>query len=392
MTSQLKIIAICLVFFWINTTQSKTGIDVEVLLDKIFNSTIKNPVVDEYPEPIGKICGLGKECVQRTLCKADGTVKIFGEDMLNIRIDHENPCSYLETCCNVLGKLTQPPPDIVPDVQENGCGTRNSNGVFFKISGAQDGEAEFAEFPWMVAIYTLENTFKIYKCGGAVIAPNVVLTAAHCVWNQEATTLIARAGEWDTQTNQEPQLHQDVHVKEIISHEGFNPSTIANDIALLILEIPYIWAPNVQPICLPTAEKTFDHSRCIAAGWGKDKFGKGGLFQVILKKIELPIVPHDTCQANLRRTRLSRFFQLDKSFICAGGEKGKDTCKGDGGSPLVCPDPQQPDRYYQAGIVSWGVGCGEENIPGVYANVPYLRGWINEKLRARGVDFKHFTA
>jgi len=48
---------------------------------------------------------------------------------------------------------------------------------------------------------------------------------------------------------------------------------------------------------------------------------------VILKKVELPIVQHNTCQDVMRTTRLGKYFLLDKSFICAGGEAGKDTCK-----------------------------------------------------------------
>lgn len=51
---------------------------------------------------------------------------------------------------------------------------------------------------------------------------------------------------------------------------------------------------------------------------GKDKFGKDGLYQVILKRIELPVVPRDECELKLRDTRLGRYFKLDPSFICAG--------------------------------------------------------------------------
>lgn len=55
--------------------------------------------------------------------------------------------------------------------------------------------------------------------------------------------------------------------------------------------------------------------------------GKEGRYQVILKRVELPVVPHNTCQNTLRTTRLGKYFVLDRSFICAGGESGKDTCK-----------------------------------------------------------------
>merc|ERR1712154_54629 len=65
---------------------------------------------------------------------------------------------------------------------------------------------------------------------------------------------------------------------------------------------------------------------------------------------------------------------------CAGGVDGKDTCRGDGGSPLVCPSKEDPQTYTQAGIVSWGVGCGEDGSPGVYASVSRAVCWIDHVL------------
>ena len=83
----------------------------------------------------------------------------------------------------------------------------------------------------------------------------------------------------------------------------------------------------------------------------------------------------------LRDTRLGIRFNLNNSFICAGGELGKDACTGDGGSPLVCPIPDSIDEYYQAGIVSWGIGCGRANVPGVYTNVAMFSDWIEEQVQ-----------
>merc|ERR1712186_312169 len=71
---------------------------------------------------------------------------------------------------------------------------------------------------------------------------------------------------------------------------------------------------------------------------------------------------------------------LDESFVCAGGVNGKDTCKGDGGSPLVCPSQEDPDIYIQAGIVAWGIGCGEDGTPGVYADVSQAVCWIDQAV------------
>merc|ERR1711931_509796 len=107
------------------------------------------------------------------------------------------------------------------------------------------------------------------------------------------------------------------------------------------------------------------------------EFGAAGNYQVVLKEIDLPVVGHDQCEASLRTTRLGKRFQLDDSFICAGGVDGKDTCKGDGGSPLVCQSKFDPTSYVQAGIVAWGIRCGEDNTPGVYASVAKGVCWID---------------
>lgn len=89
------------------------------------------------------------------------------------------------------------------------------------------------------------------------------------------------------------------------------------------------------------------------------------------------------CQNMLRQTRLGTRFNLHKSFVCAGGEKDRDACKGDGGSPLMCPFSPGETRYYQVGIVAWGIDCGLENVPGVYANVKLFKKWIKNELEKR---------
>ena len=92
------------------------------------------------------------------------------------------------------------------------------------------------------------------------------------------------------------------------------------------------------------------------------------------------------CTALLRKTLLGNTFELNESLICAGGEQGVDSCKGDGGSPLVCPVPGNKGHFYQAGIVAWGIGCGTSNIPGAYTNVAFFSDWIESRLRNKSYN------
>ncbi|XP_014260481.1 tryptase-2 isoform X2 [Cimex lectularius] len=321
------------------------------------------------------------ECVPYYLC-ANNSIITDGTGILDIRLKGDLCESYLDVCC---GKPL-PSEEAIKPIQRGrrGCGTRNIDGVGFRITGAIDNESQFGEFPWMIAILLDENfenaNVKTYQCGGALIHERVVLTAAHCVQRKSSSPLLVRAGEWDTQTKNELYPHQDRQVEEIIIHEDYYAGALYNDIALLVLKEPFTFADNVDIICLPKQGDVVLNKECSASGWGKDVFGKKGKYQVILKKVDLPMVDRNTCEAELRKTRLSQYFNLHESFVCAGGIAGQDTCKGDGGSPLVCPVPGEKYKYQQVGIVAWGIGCGNET-PAVYVNVAHFRKWIDDHFK-----------
>ncbi|XP_058836998.1 phenoloxidase-activating factor 2-like [Topomyia yanbarensis] len=388
--------------------------DLDALFESVFNTsegsqdvpvavtpTPAPPPVPAAPTPAPVYTCTG-ECVPYYLCN-DNEIITDGTGIIDIRVGEdttvENECpNYLDTCCDKKEVLDIPPSTATQAPPPNNrytCGARNADGLGFRITGNKNGESEYGEFPWMLAVLredkVMDSTLNVYECGGSLIAPNVVLTAAHCVLNKQKESLLVRAGEWDTQTKNELYPHQDRRVREIIVHEKFHKGSLANDVALLILEQPFDLAENIQPVCLPPKNTQFDGSSCFASGWGKNVFGKEGKYQVILKKVQVPVVSHQQCQNDLRKTRLGNRFRLDPSFLCAGGKMGEDTCRGDGGSPLVCPIPGIPTNYYQAGIVAWGIGCGELGVPGVYVNVAIFRDWIDQQLTQRHVEAKHYT-
>lgn len=180
--------------------------------------------------------------------------------------------------------------------------------------------------------------------------------------------MFIRAGDWDSSSTDEYYKHQDRQIEEIIVHEKYHPDWLHNDIALIILRDPVELNENVNTVCLPDFDEVVSSDRtCFAAGWGQKSWSETSL-QAIMKKIQLPIVPLDVCRDKLRTTRLGIHYKLHESFVCAGGEEGKDTCRGDGGSPLMCLMPDTDGQFVQYGIVSWGIGCGGDT-PGNNVNI-----------------------
>ncbi|XP_050079555.1 LOW QUALITY PROTEIN: uncharacterized protein LOC126567373 [Anopheles maculipalpis] len=356
------------------------------------------------------------ECVKPHEC-VTGELEDDGAEVIDIRFNPENECvDYLLKCCPYPKDEDDYELEIPPPVQAVNTFGRSSttarapfaNGDPSKFEDGEleippasalpdkDSESQYGEFPWMVAIYkeekALDLVIVLYQCGGSLIHPAVVLTTAHCVQNTMPWEVKVRLGEWDTQTTNEVYPSQNREVVEIVSHPEFNKGALFNNVALLYLDKPVEITEVVYTICLPPVSYNFDKANCFASGWGKDVFGKAGTYQVILKKTALSVVPRGQCQRALRSTRLGRRFKLHTSFICAGGEKGRDTCKGDGGSPLVCPIPGTTNRYYQAGMVAWGIGCGTDGVPGVYVNVPMFREWIDEQLRQKNISSSYYQS
>ena len=341
----------------------------EVAVDNAFKTC------DEYSS-------FGFECVPYYQCH-NGSIITDGEGLIDIRngfgtlTPEGSKCpGLLDVCCKDPEYVESAPqkPEYVAK-----CGRHNVGGLNVKIEGFKESESQFGEWPHMCAVLQRKSSGLVYECGGSLISPGVILTAGHCVdklWRERAE-LVVRCGEWNTQNETEPLPHQDRSVEHVITHPEYNSRNLHQDYALLFTREEFSLAPHIDTVCLPAPGEVFTGETCTATGWGKDKFGDSGQYQVVLKEVELAVVNKQECQDKLRETKLGRRFRLHDSFLCAGGEEGKDTCKGDGGSPLVCPSKYDPDTFVQAGIVAWGIGCGEDGTPGVYAAVSEAVCWID---------------
>jgi len=317
----------------------------------------------------------------------NGTIITDGAGLIDIRINlrpDDSKCEgFLDVCCKNPDFIPPPPPKLVHKPK---CGRRNINGIGARIAGFKEGQTQFAEWPHMCAVLHDKPTgsgesSNLYVCGGSLIAPGVILTAAHCIdkYKQVPRELKVRCGEWDTQQEIEPLRHEDRRGASVKIHPEFNGRNLANDYGLIFLSNEFELNFHIDTVCLPQPNRAWEGAKCFATGWGRDLFGVEGQYQVVLKEVDISPVSQGQCERRLKQTKLGKRFKLDDSFLCAGGQKGKDTCKGDGGSPLVCPRGFGNSTVYdQVGIVAWGIGCGEDGVPGVYADVSKAVCWIDQ--------------
>ncbi|KAG4079962.1 hypothetical protein HA402_006274 [Bradysia odoriphaga] len=252
-------------------------------------------------------------------------------------------------------------------------------------------KTDLFEFPWM-ALLRYENGGNIESlCGGSLISDRYVLTAAHCVTKLKSTMrLVAvRLGEYDTTTDIDCQIVgnekicappvQDILIEEVFAHPLYDRPRYSNDIAVIRLSAPANMTPeSVRPICLPTTFRVQSTvlKRVSITGWGTTETQRPA---TVLLQALMPIVPNDICQKNFYK----RSLRLTANQMCAGGETGIDSCKGDSGGPLIYPATLDGVRMVQFGIVSAGVSvCSNtNNFPGIYVKVAYYMRWILDQMR-----------
>ncbi|TBZ24634.1 trypsin-like serine protease [Rhizobium leguminosarum] len=258
-----------------------------------------------------------------------------------------------------------------------------------RVIGGQ--AAKKGEWPWQVKILAPDPEQRGRfggHCGGSLISPRWILTAAHCVTSGRSgkQDLFARdllivegKSKIDKVIAVDGPDKPGLAVEEVIIHEDFDRKVFANDIALIKLSEPAKSKPAILASASDDEVEAAGHP-AVVTGWGYTKADHGWDDKYLpteLQEVELPIVPREDCRAAYRDSSM-RMNPIDERNVCAGYAKGgKDACQGDSGGPLVA---QRPDkRWIQLGIVSWGAGCAEAEHYGVYTRVAAFRDWIAAK-------------
>jgi len=347
-------------------------------------------------------------------------------------------CSFKERtfyCCdNTPGETAPAPvsvisedptfsPSWLPDPEKQACGFNESPPS--RVKGGEDTKP--GEYPYTALIGSHDKSNQIqWKCGGTLINHWYVLTAAHCHGTNTKRITRVRLGEWSVKDKEdcwksgrrggnwclEPVQDFIIGPDQVTVHENYQPvGQFLNDIALVKLDRPAQLKKGVSFACLPSdavlaaeqlnvrdlsTDSGLAGKYGIVVGWGYtdyDPFKGGvqgdlkklGVANNILQKLEVPVIPAEECYRMFRQK-----LRPADTQICAGGERDKDSCKGDSGGPLYFktiagtgdrPSEDNITPTYVLGIVSFGSrNCGS-GTPGIYTNVREYMPWIKKIIR-----------
>ncbi|NWY90297.1 DDN1 protein, partial [Loxia curvirostra] len=227
-----------------------------------------------------------------------------------------------------------------------------------RIIGGQ--EAKPHSRPYM-AYLEIQTVSQSYSCGGFLIRPDAVLSAAHCVAMKGVTVILGAHNvsrrEWSQQM---------IPVGQWVIHPGYHPDDVKNDIVLLKLKQRAWINKNVQCISIAKENECVEKgAECHVSGWGRISL-RWNITSDVLREVELKVQNEEICEQHFHNYQR-------QSMICVGAEnRNKGVYMGDSGGPLVCNKKAH-------GIVSYGP---EHNLfPEVFTRISHFEPWIRKQLR-----------
>lgn len=290
-----------------------------------------------------------------------------------------NNVDYMKTNCPLTcgyckSKMTTvPPPPPTPTWKVIPAGKCGQSAVKQGrvIAGV---DAKPGAWPWQVLIRFMGDP----HCGGSIIDPYWIVTAAHCVSGKEALMKEFKVivGEHNFDTTEGPEV--ELGVSKMIVHSNYSLfSTLDSDIALIKVNRPIPFdKKSVATVCLPEKDEVIPvGSNCFITGWGK--ISSYGDMHPKLQQAKLPIVENSKCRA---LNTNSTYIPVTSNMLCAGHGRLNPTsgCHGDSGGPFVC-QTGSGNSWVLHGAVSWGSGtCDTFEAYTVFARITVFKDWIDQ--------------
>lgn len=276
-------------------------------------------------------------------------------------------------------KTTASKKTLPPHVKERlKCGINRYNHPFVKfVVGGENSNRE--EWVWQIAMYKNDE----FSCGGTLIAPQYVLTAAHCLNDgfQDVDKSVIDIVLGDHTRNEKDKGEQKFKVERFWVHSEYgdiNKLNMNADIALIKLDRPATLTKQVGIACLPEANRDVDlNASCYISGWGK--MNADGTTVNVLQDAKLPIVSNEVCGKH--NTDYRGKSMINENMLCAGSvTKNIGGCNGDSGGPFVCKNKR--GQWVVEGAVSWGSSqCDSRLMYTVFARVSKYLDWIKDRIQ-----------
>jgi len=239
-------------------------------------------------------------------------------------------------------------------------------------------EIQKNEYPYLAFLTIFKPDEKNPEiCGGTLIQPNWILTAAHCAYG--ALNITAMLGVHDTSTSAgEPGVEQYfIHQEDIHIYPVYDSRLLDGDFSLLYLKTA---SNKTTPIVNTDIFVPAEGDTVSVVGWGR--YDVEWIFPSnVPLEANLEVIDSVACKVAYADMIIDNTVAMTNDMICATGWAKSSVCNGDSGGPVVKKDSSgNPSKDVLIGVVSFSEGCNKPNRPDVYGRVSAAMSWLTTMI------------